>query len=195
MLFVPKSPPACYAVELGVIGILMVSRRKIKEAHENSVLASFGEHLKSKGESLNVKTQPDPPDAFVEISGSDTWIEITDAFYSQDVAISITSYAADDVTHRPSQGGLVGDPDEVTISKVESVILEKLTKPTMISIAKSNGKGILLVGLFGPFFDLDEVADNLPQTLKTDLASQQVFESVYLYESCSVNVHRYKKVL
>ncbi len=166
----------------------MVSRRKIKESHENSVLASFSEYLKSKGESLNVITQPDPPDAFVEISGSDTWIEITDAFFSQDVAISITSYAADDVIHRPSQGGLVRDPDETTISKVESVILEKLTKPTMISISNSNGKGILLVGLFGPFFDLDEVAVNLPETLKTALANQQVFESVYLYGSSSFHM-------
>lgn len=172
----------------------MVSRRNIKEAHENSVLASFGEYLKGKGQSLNVKAQPDPPDAFVEINGADTWIEITDAFYNQDVAISITSYGADDVIHRPSQGGLVLNPDETTINSVVSVISEKLTKPTMISIADSNGKGILLVGLFGPFFDLDEVSVNLPDALRSDLVKQRVFKSVYLYESCNVNVHRYKKV-
>lgn len=173
----------------------MVSRRKIKEAHENSVLASFGEYLKGKGQSLTVKTQPDPPDAFVEIDGTDTWIEITDAFYSQDVAISITSYGADDVPHRPSQGGLVVDPDKTTINKVVSVISEKLNKKTMIFIARSSGKGILLVGLYGPFFDLDEIANNLPEALKTDLANQQVFDSVYLYETCNENVHKYKKVL
>ncbi|AZG73479.1 hypothetical protein [Shewanella livingstonensis] len=172
----------------------MVSRRKIKEAHENSVLASFGEYLKGKGQSLTVKTQPDPPDAFVEIDGTDTWIEITDAFYSQDVAISITSYGADDVPHRPSQGGLISDPDEIT-NKVVSVISEKLNKQTMTSIANSNGKGILLVGLYGPFFDLDEVVNNLPKTLINDLANQQVFGSVYLYETCNTNVHKYKKVL
>ena len=173
----------------------MVLRRNIKETHENSVLASFGEHLKGKGQSLTVKTQPDPPDALVEIDGTDTWIEITDAFYNQDIAISITSYAADDVAHRPSQGGLVADPDETTINKVVSVISEKLIKPTMTSIANSNGKGILLVGLLGPFFDLDEIANNLPASLKSDLANQKVFDSVYLYETCNVNVHRYKKVL
>ncbi|MFA0086638.1 hypothetical protein [Vibrio sp. 10N.261.51.F12] len=173
----------------------MVSRRKIKEAHENSVLASFGEYLKGKGQSLTVKTQPDPPDAFVEINGTDTWIEITDAFYSQDVAISITSYGADDVPHRPSQGGLVADPDETTTSKVVSVISEKLHKQTMTSIANSNGKGTLLVGLYGPFFDLDEVANNFPETLKADLANQQIFDSIYLYETCNTNVHKYKKVL
>ncbi len=190
-----KQAPLLSAAERGVIGIIMVSRRKIKEAHENSVLASFAEYLKSKGQSLTVKTQPDPPDAFVEIDGADTWIEITDAFYSQDVAISITSYGADDVPHRPAQGGLVIEPDEITTSKVVSVIYEKLNKPTMTSIANSNGKGILLVGLYGPFFDVDEVANNVPETLKNDLANQQIFESVYLYETCNVNVHKYKQIL
>lgn len=173
----------------------MVSRRNIKDVHENSVLASFGEYLKSKGSSLNIKTQPDPPDAFVKIDGTDTWIEITNAFYSQDVAISITSYAADNAKHRPSVGGLVGDPDETTSMKVESVILEKLNKSTMASITQSNGKGILLVGLFGPFFDLDEVSNNLSNNLKFNLKNQSIFESVFLYEGCSENVHRYKNIL
>jgi len=173
----------------------MVSRRKLKEEHENSVLASFCEYMKSKGNLLNIKSQPDPPDAFVEISGKDTWIEITDAFYSQDVAISITSYAADDATHRPSRRRLVGDADSTTMNEVKAVILKKLAKPSMISIANSNGTGTLLVGLFGPFFDLDEVAENISVSLKSVLSKQQIFDSVFLYESCDVNVHRYKKVL
>lgn len=173
----------------------MVTRREIKNVHETSVLASFGEFLKSKGQSLTVKAKPEPPDAFVEIDGFDTWVEITDAFYSDDVVISITSYAAVDVPHRPSLGGFVFDPDNTTISRVVSVIFNKLSKRTMASIANSYGKGILLVGLYGPFFDLDEIANNLPEILKTDLVNQQVFDSVYLYETCNINVHKYKKIL
>lgn len=177
------------------MGILMVSRRNSKGVHEDSVLHSFNEYLKSIGESLTVKTQPDPPDAFVVINGSDTWIEITDAFFSEDVAISITSYAADDVRHRPSQGGLVIGPDETIASNIESVILKKLTKQTMVSIAHSNGKGILLVGLFGPFFDLDTAASNLTEVLKNNLESQSVFESVYLYENSNSAIHTFRKIL
>jgi len=173
----------------------MVLRREVKEVHENSVLSSFGEYLKSRNESLIIKDQPDPPDAFVEINSRNTWIEITDAFFNEDVAISITSYTANDVRHRPSQGGLVIDPDETTTSKIESAILGKLTKQTMLSIAHSNGKGILLVGLFGPFFDLDTAASNLTETLRKSLESQFVFESVYLYENSCSAIHSFRKIL
>ena len=81
------------------------------------------------------------------------------------------------------------------MNEVKAVILKKLAKPSMISIANSNGTGTLLVGLFGPFFDLDEVAENISVSLKSVLSKQQIFDSVFLYESCDVNVHRYKKVL
>ncbi|GAA4817268.1 hypothetical protein GCM10011365_13250 [Marinicella pacifica] len=172
----------------------MIPRRKLKSVHENSVLKSFGECLKRKGLTFKIKSQPDPPDAFVEIDRKNTWVEITDAFYSQDVAISITSYAAD-ITHRPSKGGYVKDPDETTRNKVETVIEKKLTKSTMIKIARSHGKGILLVGLFGPFFDIDEIGNNLTVAFKSKLQNQSVFDSIYLYEGCSENVHRYKKIL
>lgn len=172
----------------------MVLRSKIKEVHESSVLFSFGEYLKSRGGYLIIETQPDPPDAFVKVNGKDTWIEITDAFFSEEVAISITSYAADDIKHRPSKGGLVRDPDKTIANKIESVILEKLTKRTMISIANSNGKGILLVGLFGPFFDLDIASSSLTEILRSSLNSQSVFESVYLYENSNTTIHTYKQI-
>ena len=172
----------------------MSSRRKLKEAHENSVLYSFREYLKSNSETLIVKSQPDPPDAFVVINNRNTWIEITDAFFSQDVAISITSYAADDSIHRPSQGGLVVDPDGTIANKIESVIVGKLTKQTMLSIAHLNGKGILLVGLFGPFVDLDKAVSNLTETLRKNLENQSIFESVYLYENSCSDIHCFRKI-
>lgn len=180
-----------------VINVLMVLRREIKEAHENSVLASFKQYLNDKGHSMTVKSRPDPPDAFIAINGADTWIEITDAFFSEEVAISITSYTADDVTHRPTQSGWAINPDEKANNKVEMVIDKKLNKSTMIDIANSNGKGVLLVGLFGPFFDLDKFANNLSATLKNKLANQNVFDSVYLYQTCNEDMceHRYKRIL
>ena len=173
----------------------MVLRSKIKGVHESNVLSSFGEYLQSKGYFLIVETQPDPPDAFVKINGKDTWIEITDAFFSQEVAISVTSYASDDVRHRPSQGGLVINPDETISTRIESVILEKLNKQTMVSIAHSNDKGILLVGFFGPFFNLDAAANNLTETLKDRLRSQFIFESVYLYDLSNITIRTFRQIL
>lgn len=172
----------------------MVLRKDLKDAHENSVLSTFKDYMKEKGSILKVENRPDPPDALVEIDNNKTWIEITDAFFSDDVAKSITSYAAHDKTHQPSEGGLFIDPDEITSKRVESVIKKKLTKPTMTKLAKLHGSGILLVGLFGPFFDINDIENHLSPAFKSQLQNQQVFDSIYLYETCSEKTHKYKKI-
>lgn len=106
----------------------MTSRRNLKDRHESSVLLSYENYLKKQNIDLVVKERPDPPDAIVTIDGNDTWIEITDAFFNQETAISITSHAADDVVHRPSKGGVVIDPDSISNKSVEAVIRKKLKK-------------------------------------------------------------------
>ncbi|WP_024592862.1 MULTISPECIES: hypothetical protein [unclassified Pseudoalteromonas] len=85
----------------------MTSHRDLNSTHESAVLDSYKSLLSSQGKVLKIIDRPDPPDAIVKIDGVDTWIEITDAHFSQDTVISITSYAADDKVHIPSKGGLV----------------------------------------------------------------------------------------
>ncbi len=172
----------------------MVLRKDLKDAHENSVLSTFKDYMKEKGSILKIEDRPDPPDALVEIDNNKTWIEITDVFFSDDVAKSITSYSAHDKTHQPSESGLVIDPDKITSKQVESVIKKKLTKTTMVKLAKKHGSGILLVGLFNPFFDINDIEDLLSPAFKSQLQSQQVFNSIYLYENCSEKTHKYKEI-
>lgn len=172
----------------------MVLRKDLKDVHENSVLSTFKDYIKEKGSVLKVKNRPDPPDAFVEIDNNKTWIEITDAFFSDSVAESITSYAAHDKTHQPFENGLFIDPDAITSEQVESVIKKKLTKSTMIELANLHGSGILLVGLFDPFFDINNIEDLLSSAFKSQLQAQEVFDSIYLYETCSEKTHKYKKI-
>lgn len=172
----------------------MASRRELKELHEAAVLASFGRYLRDQGIAFSILDKPDPPDAIVELNGRKTWIEITDVFYSTNVAISITSYAADDMPHRPSSGGLVFDPDSTISERVSSVIREKFMKKTMCNQRGSMGPGILLVGLYGPFFDISDFPENLSEELKNEIASQQVFDSMYVYMSDSQNGHAYKAI-
>ncbi len=172
----------------------MVLRKDLKDAHENSVLSTFKDYIKEKGSILKVENRPDPPDAFVEIDNNKTWIEITDAFFSDSVAESITSYAAHDKTHQPSESGLFIDPDAITSERVESVIRKKLTKSTMIELANLHGSGILLVGLFGPFFDINVIENHFSIAFEIQMQEQKVFGSIYLYETCSEKVHKYKKI-
>lgn len=172
----------------------MTSHRDLNSTHESAVLGSYKNLLSSQGKVLEVIDRPDPPDAIVKIDGVDTWMEITDAHFSQETAISITSHAADDKVHIPSKGGLVVDPDSITNERVESAIKAKLQKKTMQSIAISNKPGILLVGLYGPFFDIFEVESNFSDEFKALLKAQNIFSSIYVYQTCSQNVHKYHQI-
>lgn len=46
-----------------------MKRKEIKNAHEKSVLSSFKEFKEKNGDTLNIISQPDPPDAIIEING------------------------------------------------------------------------------------------------------------------------------
>lgn len=172
----------------------MIARRYLKDEHELSVLKSFTRYQRDHGNQLTIVARPDPPDAIIDANGKRGWIEITDAFFSQEVAISITSYAADDVPHRPSSGGQVDDPDATTQRAIESVIRAKLAKPSMQKLANDMGPGTLLVGLYGPFFDVGEIASNLSAAFMKEVAQQTIFDSIYLYETGSSNGHVYKAI-
>lgn len=172
----------------------MTSHRDLNPAHESAVLDSFKNFLESQSKVLEVIDRPDPPDAIVKIDGVDTWIEITDAHFSQETAISITSHAADDKVHIPSQSDLVVGPDSITNERVVSAIKAKLQKKTMQRIATSNKPGILLVGLYGPFFDIFEVESNFSDGFKVELKTQNIFCSIYVYQICNQNTHKYHQI-
>ena len=172
----------------------MANRSEIKDQHEKSVLSSFACFTKNGGKSFDLIERPDPPDAIVKIDGADTWIEITDAFFSKEVAISITSYAAGGATHYPSKGGRVLDPDSIIANNLLSAIKEKTDKNTMKGQAKASGPGILLVGLYGPFVDINEIANNLSNELINEVASQRVFSTIYIYETDPVCGHVFKSI-
>ena len=57
--------------------------------------------LNSMEQTFKVISKPEPPDAIIAINGSTTWIEITDAFFSRELAESITTHVADDKSHKP----------------------------------------------------------------------------------------------
>lgn len=175
-------------------GFKMTSHRDLNPTHESAVLDSYKNLLSSQGKVLELINRPDPPDAIVKIDGVDTWIEITDAHFSQETAISITSHAADDKVHIPSKGDLVRDFDSITNERVESAIRAKLQKKTMQSIATSNKPGILLVGLYGPFFNILEVESNFSDEFKAELKVQNIFSSIYVYQTCNQNTHVYHKI-
>lgn len=159
-----------------------MKRREVKEHHENSVLDSFVTYMTKRGHKIKICNQPDPPDAEIVLNGKKTWIEITDAFFSDEFARSLSSYMPDDVPHIPSGGGIVLDPDARFREIVTDVVEKKYQKQSIKSIFKSKGPGILLVGLYSPFLDPDEI-----RCIRQEISDQSKlhdgrFSEVYVYE-------------
>jgi hypothetical protein len=172
-----------------------MKRNEIKNAHENSVLDSFKKHSASLKNIVVVISKPEPPDAIITINGNTTWIEITDAFFSRELAESITTHVADDKTQKdvPKEKRFCIEPDEQFSSVLESVIVKKYDKGSIGNIYKQYGSGILLVGIINPFCDAKELINSEKQRILEAIKSKEKrFNEIYLYD---VHDHIFHKLL
>lgn len=162
----------------------MVNRRDLKKVHEEVVLQHFKAYLEAQGIGLEILDRPEPPEAIVRVGGERMWVEITDAFLDKQHAISLTSGACDDVTHIPDDKRLVFSPDEMFSSVLHAVIEAKYDKDSMRSIAAAEGPGILLVGVFTPFTNAEEVASTEAASIAALVSgkSDKVFCTIYAYD-------------
>jgi hypothetical protein len=172
-----------------------MKRNEIKNAHEGSVLDSFKKHSASLNNNIVVISKPEPPDAIITINGKTTWIEITDAFFSRELAESITTHVADDKTHKPvsKEKRFCIEPDEQFSSILESVIVKKYDKSSIGSVYNQYGSGILLVGIINPFSDSKELINTEKQRILEAIKSKEKrFNEIYLYD---VHDHLFQKLL
>lgn len=168
-----------------------MKRREAKEVHEKTILGSFKTMLAKEGHVLSILGHPDPPDAIVEIDGIKSWIEITEAMFNKDYARNITFLPADDAAHVHSDKNLLGESEETFEQNVIKVVAKKYEKSSIRSIYNTNGSGILLVGLFSPFVDL-EVINDLSQVVSEIVRNNDArFNQVYFYD----RAHNFYKVV
>lgn len=163
---------------------LVVTRRNLKEVHENSVLLAFENHLKQSGHEFKVIDRPDPPEAIVEIDNQKTWIEVTDAFLDIAHAISLTSRASEDMVHQRDDGRLIYEPDATFRKQLIDVISKKYDKATMQLLRNQLGCGILLVGIFTPFNTARGIVKEESNAIDNLIASKNcnVFDEIYVYD-------------
>ena len=159
-----------------------MKRREVKDAHEKSVIDSFTRYLAKAGRTLTVHSYPDPPDAMVQLDDQPTWIEVTDAFIGSDFARSLTSYAADDMVHIPTERKAIIDPDARFAEVVRSVVEKKYTKASIGTIYRSDGAGVLLVGLYSPLLGSQEIADLVQCVSEMRKQRDGRFKEIYVYD-------------
>lgn len=172
-----------------------MKRNEIKNVHESTVLDSFKKHLAFLNKNMELVCNPEPPDAIITIDGNNTWIEITDAFFSPELAESITSHVADDKTHKPvpKEKRFCVEPDEQFSGVLENVIIKKYDKESIGKVYKQYGSGILLVGIINPFSDAKELIHIEKQRILEAIKSKEKrFNKIYLYD---VHDHIFHKLL
>ncbi|WP_147820161.1 hypothetical protein [Salidesulfovibrio onnuriiensis] len=139
-----------------------MSRREIQEAHETAVIDMFLEwYNATNGYSYIVEEQPDPPDAILydEEDGDRTWVEVTDAFFSDDWARNLYSHATPDEDDFDMQSSQV-NMDERHAHRFVEIVQKKLSKESYAPFHEEHGPGTLIVSLQSPWFD-DQTADEM----------------------------------
>ncbi len=160
-------------------------RREVKEVHEQAVIASFKQYCESKGNTFEVLTKPEPPDALVLINGRKTWIEITDAFLHKELAESVTSYVAEDKDHKsvPKEKRFIIEPEQTFTTILLKCILKKYTKDSIGKVFKENGSGILIVGINTPFSDAKDLAISEEEAILDAIEHcEKRFNAIYFYD-------------
>ena len=132
----------------------------------------------------NTNRHCEPPDAIITINGEKTWIEITDAFFINEIAESITSHVAEDKIHKPvlKEQRRSFDPDGEFSEVLKKVIIQKYDKPSIRRVYEKYGSGILLVGIINPFSNAEELVSCKKIIMNEIKSKEQIFNEIYLYD-------------
>lgn len=156
----------------------MKSSSQIQQAHEDAVLRdALAEHNRLHGLALAVVSRPDPPDAILSDGVTTTWMELTDAFFSQAWARDLSSYGSIK-DHKPMASGGYVDMDRLFAENFCDLVQQKTGKQSYAPIVASHGPGILVVGLESPWLDgdtMDEVSDEWAARGSPDISGTFAF--------------------
>lgn len=125
------------------------------------------------GEAFTVVDRPNPPDAIVQSAKRTTWIEVTDAFYSNTWAQDLFSSATPDEEHKPMPPGIYKNMDARFAANFTALLKRKLSKKSYCEVCQKYGPGILLVGIESPWFGADTCEQMREECQKTDWSTDR----------------------
>jgi len=132
----------------------MAERRPVQEQHERAVVRDFLAWLNDhRGTHFKVIAEPNPPEAIVQSVRATRWVEVTDAFWTEDYARHLYSYATPGEDHRPVGPGPFVSIDELFCQRFAQALAKKLRKRTYLEFLEKYGQGYLLVPILHPWFD------------------------------------------
>jgi hypothetical protein len=160
----------------------MNNRKHIKKEHERAIVDNFlAYYNQANGTQFIVDSEPEPPEAIAKYCENYIWLEVTDAFWSDEYAKDLYSYATSGEEHIPVSPGPYLNMDEQFAQRFVQVLTTKLSKLSYKPYYEAYGLGILLIGMQNPFFN--ETTQKWMQSLRKATDSEDdlgYFGSVYL---------------
>ncbi len=168
----------------------MNKRRAVQEKHERFLVDAFiAWWATQKIEQFRVISRPHPisPEAIVQSNQRTTWIEVTDAFHSDEWAQDMYSDATPGESHKPMGPGPYVDMDAQTATRFAMLLKKKLSKQSYAESYKKYGPGILLVGMQSPWFDEQTCNMMRDECWKTDWSTNKGYFSHIFISFSSLN--------
>ncbi len=138
----------------------MNRRSDIQKQHERSLIQSFLEWFNSELKSNYVVIdEPDPPEAIIRDGNDTTWIEVADAFHSDEFAKDLYSYATPGEDHQPMPSGPHFQMDSQFTYRFISVLKKKLGKKSYLPFKEKFGPGQLIICIQHSWFDAGTVEE------------------------------------
>jgi hypothetical protein len=174
----------------------MNKRRPVQEKHERFLVDAFIAWWASQtGEQFRVisRPHPHPPEAIVQSDQRTTWIEVTDAFYSDEWAQDLYSYATHGEAHKSMGPGPYVDMDAQTVTRFAALLKKKLSKQSYAEPYEKYGPGILLVGMQSPWFDAQTCDMMLAECKETDWSTDRGYFSRVFISFSSLNQQAFEE--
>lgn len=165
----------------------MIDRRPVQQAHERAFVDSFLYWFnKAYRSNFKVISEPNPPEAIIRSSKTTRWVEVSTAFWSNDYAQDLYSYATPGEEHKPVGPGPFVNVDATFAKRFVSVIQEKLEKKSYLPARDEYGPGYLIVPIKHPWFDGETVLQMKAEWAASTINDLGCFRSVYIAYS-SIN--------
>lgn len=162
----------------------MIDRRPIQQAHERAYIDSFLNWFnKAYRSNFKVISEPNPPEAIIRSSKTTRWVEISTAFWSDDYAQDLYSYATPGEKHKPVGPGPFVNLDADFAKRFVSVVKKKLEKKSYLPARDKYGPGYLIVPIKYPWFN-DETVHKMREAWEASVIKDLgCFRSVYIARS------------
>lgn len=166
----------------------MNARKKIQEDHELAILTLFIQWLASQGlPRYELVARPNPPDGILRAEPQHLWVEIADAYRSDDEAHEERSHITPGEKPFLHREHPIISPDARTAEVVLREIKKKMTKESYRSAVEKYGSGVLICCERDPLFDqstLQEILERVESEIEDlQVLNMEVFKDVYLYQN------------